>query len=151
MNQATENHPAFEIHRRVGLFVALALVCLALAAGFVAVGIDQREPVWAVPAAVLVLLAVVHLAAARDPRTPLLVADDHGVRLRSGDGWVGLLWSEMGEIRVEPREGWRHDPRVKVVSLDGRRIHAVPVGPATTVTAEVAEQELAQRRGPAAY
>ena len=70
--------------------------------------------------------------------------------LRDGQGWVGLLWSEMAEIRVERREG-RHDPRVKVVSPDGRQIYTAPVGFTTTVSAAEAEVQLARRRGAAAY
>jgi hypothetical protein len=142
---------AFEIRRRAGLYLLLALLCLGLAAGFGWMVRDRDAPLLAVPAALLVALALNLLRALRDSRTPLFVADDHGVRLRADEGWVGLLWSEMGEIRVERREGVRHDPRIKVVSTDGRRFYTSPLGIATNVSPGEAEVQLARRRAAAAY
>ena len=141
----------FEIHRRIGLLLTLAVLALAVAGGLGWFAYDRREVGPAVLAGVLVLLALPLLRGCLDPRTPLFVADDHGVRLQSDDGWIGLLWSEMGDVRVERRDGLRHGARVKVISIDGRRMHATPLGVATTVTPERAESELARRRGPAAY
>ncbi len=142
---------AFEIRRRTGLYLLLVLLCLALAAGFGWVAYDRQQALLAVPAVVLVLIAGTHARGLRDARTPLFVADDHGVRLRSDHGWVGLLWSELGEIKVEPREGVRHDPRIKVVSTDGLRFYTSPLGIATNVSPGEAEIQLARRREAAAY
>ncbi|MBD8605968.1 hypothetical protein IFT73_03805 [Aeromicrobium sp. CFBP 8757] len=142
---------AFEIRRRTGLYLLLVLLCLALAAGFGWVAYDRQQPLLAVPAVVLVLVAGTHARGLRDARTPLFVADDHGVRLRSDHGWVGLLWSELGEIKVEAREGVRHDPRIKVVSTDGLRFYTSPLGLATNVSPGEAEIQLARRREAAAY
>lgn len=142
---------AFEIRRRTGLYLVLALLCLAVAAGFVWFAYDETDPLLAIPAVVLVVVAALHLRGLRDARTPLFVADDHGVRLRADEGWVGLLWSELGEIRVEKREGVRHDPRVKVVSSDGLRFYTSPLGMATNVSPGEAEVQLARRREAAAY
>ncbi len=144
------NEP-FEIHRRVGLYVLLALLCLAVAGGLGYVAYDRPEPLLWIGTGVLALIALALLRGTFDPRTPLFVADDHGVRLQTDDGWTGLLWDEMGEIRVEPREGVRHDARVKVISLDGRKVFSTPVGLATTVDMDRAITELAKRRGPASY
>lgn len=142
---------AFEIHRRIGLFAALVALCLALAAGFGWLAYDRSDPVLWIPTALLALVGLANLRGLRDARTPLFVADDHGVRLRDREGWVGLLWSEMGEIRVERRAGLRHDPRVKVVSSDGTKIHTAPLGLATNCSPGEAEVQLAQRRSAAAY
>ena len=141
----------FEVRRRTGLYLLLVVLCLALAAGFGWVAYDRQEPLLALPAVVLVLVAGTHARGLRDARTPLFVADDHGVRLRSDHGWVGLLWSELGEIKVEPREGVRHDPRIKVVSTDGLRFYTSPLGIATNVSPGEAEIQLARRREAAAY
>ena len=141
----------FEIRRRTGLYLLLALICFALAGGFGWLAYDREDLVLWVPAAVLVLVALIHLRGLRDARTPLFVADDHGVRMRAREGWVGLLWSEMGEIRVERREGIRHDPRVKVVSHDGTKFYTSPLGLATNVSPGEAEVQLARRRTAAAY
>ena len=142
---------AFEIRRRTGLYLLLALLSLALAGGFGWLAYDRELPLLAVPAVLLVGLAVNHLRGLRDARTPLFVADDHGVRLRADKGWVGLLWSEMGEIKVEPRAGLRYDPRIKVVSTDGLRFYTSPLGIATNVSPGEAEVQLARRRSAAAY
>ena len=142
---------AFEIRRRTGLYALLALLSLAAAGGFGWFAYDRDQPLLAIPAVVFVALALNNLRGLRDSRTPLFVADDHGVRLRANEGWVGLLWSEMGEIRVEPREGVRHDPRIKVVSTDGLRFYTSPLGIATNVSPGEAEVQLARRRSAAAY
>ena len=142
---------AYEIRRRAGLYLLLAVLCLALAGGFGWMARDRDDLVLLVPVVVLVALAINLLRGLRDSRTPLFVADDHGVRLRAAEGWVGLLWSEMGEIKVEPREGVRHDPRIKVVSTDGRRFYTSPLGIATNVSPGEAEVQLARRRPAAAY
>ena len=141
----------YEIRRRAGLYLLLAVLCAGLAAGFAWLALDRDDLVLLVPAVLLLLLAVNLLRGLRDSRTPLFVADDHGVRLRSDHGWVGLLWSELGEIRVEPREGVRHDPRIKVVSTDGQRFYTSPLGLATNVSPGEAEIQLARRREAAAY
>jgi hypothetical protein len=99
----------------------------------------------------LALLGLLNLRGLRDARTPLFVADDHGVRMKAREGWVGLLWSEMGEIRVERRIGLRYDPRVKVVSRDGTKFYTSPLGLATNVSPGEAEVQLARRRSAAAY
>ncbi len=146
----TTGEAPFEIHRRTVLYALLALACLLVAGGFAVLALERDDAVLWVPVVVLLVAALVVGLGVRDSRTPLFVADDYGVRMRDGQGWVGLLWSEMAEIRVERREG-RHDPRVKVVSPDGRQIYTAPVGFTTTVSAAEAEVQLARRRGAAAY
>ena len=141
------NEP-FEIHRRVGLYALVALLCLAVAAGLGWFAYDRPAPYLWIGTGVLALLALALLRGTVDAKTPLFVADDHGVRLQTDDGWTGLLWDE---IRVEPRAGIRHDARVKVISLDGRKVYSTPVGLSTTVDMDQAVAELARRRGPAAY
>ncbi|MET0929841.1 MAG: hypothetical protein ABWX74_09995 [Aeromicrobium sp.] len=142
---------AYEIRRRASLYLLLAVLCLALAGGFGWFARDRDDPLLLIPVALLVVLAANCLRGLRDSRTPLFVADDHGVRLRADEGWVGLLWSEMGEIRVERREGVRHDPRIKVVSTDGQRFYTSPLGIATNASPGEAEVQLARRRAAAAY
>ena len=142
---------AFEVRRRTSLFVLLVLVCLGLAGAFAWLAFDREDYLLAAPALVLLGLGLTMLRGVGDPRTPLFVADDHGIRLRADTGWVGLLWSELGELKVEPREGILHDPRIKVVSSDGRRFYTSPLGLSTTVSPGEAEVQLASRRSAAAY
>ncbi|RYJ07075.1 MAG: hypothetical protein EON52_03110 [Actinomycetales bacterium] len=140
----------FEIHRRTWVYALFAIVPLLLAAGFAWFAYDRDDVVLWAPAAVLVLLGLIALPGISDGRTPLFVADGHGVRLRDGHQWVGLLWTELADVRVERREG-RHDPRVKVVSPAGERIFTAPLGFATSMSPAEAEVQLARRRPGAAY
>ncbi len=141
----------FVIVRRTSLYLALTIATSAIAASFGAMAL-VREQWWLwVPTVLFAVLALIIFPGIRDARTPLFVADDHGVRMRHEGSWIGLLWSELGEIRVEPRMGLRHDARVKVISHDGLRIYSAPVGFATSVSPAEAEVQLARRRSAAAY
>ena len=141
----------FEIRRRTGLYLLLAVACFLVAAGYGWLAYDREKPLLWIFTAVFLAIGLTHLRGLRDARTPLFVADDHGVRMRAREGWVGLLWREMGEIKVEPRIGLRFDPRVKVVSRDGTRFYTAPLGLATNVSPGEAEVQLARRRSAAAY
>jgi len=145
------NAAPFVILRRTGLYIGLTVATLLIAAGFGVLAVLREEWMLGIPAAFFVVLGLITLPGVGDARTPLFVADDHGVRMRHQHGWIGLLWSELGEIRVEPRVGLRHDARVKVISHDGLRIYDAPVGFATNVSPAEAEIQLAQRRAAAAY
>jgi hypothetical protein len=141
----------FVILRRTSLYITVTVAALLVSAGFVVVALARGEWWLWIPAGFFLVLGLVALPGVGDTRTPLFVADDHGVRMRHGGGWIGLLWSELGEIRVEPRVGLRHDARVKVISHDGLRIYDAPVGFATNVSPAEAEVQLARRRATAAY
>ena len=145
------NVAPFVILRRTGLYIVLTVAALLIAAAFGALAYFYDDWMLAIPAAFFVVLGLITLPGVGDARTPLFVADDHGVRMRHQHGWIGLLWSELGEIRVEPRVGLRHDARVKVISHDGLRIYDAPVGFATNVSPAEAEVQLARRRSAAAY
>ncbi len=123
--------------------------------------------------AVMAGIAAVYLASLVDSRTPLLVADDLGVRIRLGHEWRGLPWEAIGQVIVHPRRGPLRDGRVVVAphslarALDGLdakgRRHvslnqkmygaalAVPVGITTRVATDgersVAEQIAALAHG----
>jgi cytoskeleton protein RodZ len=74
---------------------------------------------------VMSLIAAVYLASLVDARTPLLVADDLGVRIRLGHEWRGLPWEAIGQVVVHPRRGPLRDgrlvfsPRSLARALDG--------------------------------
>lgn len=141
----------FEIRRRASIYFGIGLVAAALAIAFGIRAYDRDQPLLWILVAVLAIIAYLHLIAAVDARTPLFVADDQGVRLRHDKEWVGFFWQEMGDIRVERREGFRHDPRVKVLSGDGHRIYSAPLGFGTNSSPAEAEVQLARRRQAASY
>ena len=141
----------FEIRRRASIYIAVGLIAAALAVAFGFRAYDKGQPLLWIFVAVLAVIAYVHLVAGIDVRIPLFVADDQGVRLRDGSEWVGFRWQEMGDIRIERREGILYDPRVKVLSSDGTRIYSAPLGIATNASPAEAEVQLAQRRRAASY
>lgn len=144
-----EVEPAFEIRRRRWTYVLVALVMFGLAAGFAWFAYDDEKPLYWIAVGVLALFGLIALPGVRDGRTPVFVADRHGVRMRSDEQWVGLLWSELADVRVKPRSGLR-DAYVKVVSIDGQRVLTAPLGMTTTANPGEAEIEIARRRTPAA-
>ena len=125
---------AVEIRGRRGVHAVLAL-----AAGTVAVAYtwrigDGASSAWWALVAVLAVVAAVNLAAWLESRAPLLVADEHGVRVRTGRRWAGLPWQQIESVRVE-RPGGRVGDSVLVVVPAGERPEVrVPHGAAARVS-----------------
>ncbi len=61
---------------------------------------------------VMAAIAALYLANLVDARTPLLVADDLGVRIRLGNQWRGLPWDAVDRVVVQPRRGLLQDGRL---------------------------------------
>lgn len=83
---------------------------------------------------VLGCLTAAHLYTWRDARTPLFVADELGVRMRSGRSWRGMPWADIDEVEHLPRRGLLHDGRLIVFPRDGSDHIATPLGLVTSVT-----------------
>lgn len=137
----------FEIKRSAGMYVSVVVLAGIIGTGFIGFAyLDNRGRFWWVIGAVLLVAALVHAIALIGVRTPIFVADEHGVRLRDRAGWTGIPWVDMDEIRIVPRRGLWSDPRIKVISRDGFRVHSCPIGFATTVSPRIAQYELSRRR-----
>jgi cytoskeleton protein RodZ len=112
-----------EVRRRAGVAALVGVLAGAVATAYLARAVDTGSALdWAV-CALMALVAVAHLAALLDARTPLLVADDLGVRLRLGRSWAGLTWGSLRRVRVSGRAGLR-DGRVVLVPRDAERVEA---------------------------
>ncbi len=104
------------------------------------------------------------LLALRDSRTPLLLADDQGVRVRRGITWTGVRWSDVERVEVRSRRSLLHDgalvvhvagadvaDAVAVAAADAAeggpgetgRSFEVPLGLGTTVESEGLSGDLA--------
>jgi len=136
---------SFEIHRRSWLYIALVVVPLILAVAYGWFAYDRRDVVLAGIAIVLFLLALAFVPSLRDVKAPLLVADEHGVRLQGSQGWIGLLWSEIEALQVLPQRGLR-GPRLILLVDQTPDPYVVPLGLATDCSPGDAEVGLAQRR-----
>ncbi len=144
-----------EVRRRSGPAAALGAGASLVAVAYLARAATGGSVAdWAL-AAVLGLVGVANLAALLDARTPLLVADDLGVRLRLGRTWVGLPWGGLHEVEHRRRRGWWRDgllvvrthyvqrvledldPAARRIARLNRRMHgtplAVPLGLGTRV------------------
>ncbi|HET7430578.1 MAG TPA: helix-turn-helix domain-containing protein [Nocardioides sp.] len=98
-----------EVRRRAGLAVGLGAGASLVAVAYLARAASGGAVGDWVLGAVLGLIGIANLAALLDARTPLLVADDLGVRLRLGRTWVGLPWGGLQELEHRPRRGWWRD------------------------------------------
>lgn len=145
-----------EVRRHAGLAGLVGVVAAAVAIAWLSRATQSGAALDWVVVAVLALLAVGWLAAFVDARTPLLVADDHGVRIRLGRAWQGLPWSALQSVEHHPRPAWWRDGLLVLEPVDAdhvlgeadaavrrrawlnRRLHGdslvVPLGLATRTT-----------------
>ena len=113
--------PVLEVRRHAVLAAVVGVVAAAVAIAYLTRAVDSGSPVaWAV-CGLMSVVALVHLAALLDSRTPLLVADDQGVRIRLGRSWTGLTWGALQRVEVVPRLGL-HDGRLVLVPRNPARV-----------------------------
>ena len=63
---------------------------------------------------VVTAVGVLQLLVVRDSRAPLMVADEHGVRVRRGVTWSGLRWQDIENVEVTSPRPWLRDGRIVV-------------------------------------
>lgn len=105
-----------EVRRNGALAAAVGAVAAAVAIAYLARAAQSGAVLDWVLAAVLGLVSVGWLRAFVDARTPLLVADAQGVRIRLGHTWRGLPWSAVHHVEHSPRRGLLRDGRLVVVA-----------------------------------
>ena len=106
------------VRRQAALSALIGLGASMLSGLYLWRAVDQGGAAnWAI-GAVLAGLAMFHITQWIDGRTPLLVADDTGIRLRLGNVWHGLLWQDVARITVRERQGLLRDGRVVVHPAD---------------------------------
>ena len=110
------------IRRNAGLAALLGVVASGVAIGYLARASESGAVLDWVLAAVLGLLGVGHLTAFVDARTPLLVADSQGVRIRLGRAWRGLPWGALSRVEHTPRRGLLRDGRLVMVVHNPARL-----------------------------
>ncbi len=104
-----------EVRRNAGVLGTVGAQAATVAIAWFARAASSGQALdWAM-AVGLSLIAVVHLGVLVDARTPLLVADGQGVRLRRGRTWRGLPWSALEAVEVEPRRNPLRDGHLTVV------------------------------------
>lgn len=102
------------VRRRGGLMALVAVAALALSVGYLWRFGQTGGGVPLLLGVVLGLVAVFHGLAWGDARTPLLVADETGLRVRLGGDWTGIPWSHIERVEVDER-GRVSDGHVAVI------------------------------------
>jgi hypothetical protein len=113
-----------EVRRNAGLAALVGAVASAVGIAYLARATGTGAALdWAL-FAVMGVLAVANLRSFVDARTPLLVADGQGVRIRLGRTWRGMPWGALARVEHRPRRGVLHDGRLVLVARNPERVVA---------------------------
>jgi hypothetical protein len=107
-------HIGIAVEHRSRLASVVAVSAAVMTVAWFARALQTGEALAWVWFLVLAAVAVVQLVVVRDSRAPLLLADDHGVRVRHGETWSGLRWQDIDHVEVSSRSSWWHDGRIVV-------------------------------------
>ena len=100
------------VRRAAGLSAVIGAGASAIAIAYLWRAVETGSVLdWALCVATA-LIAGFYLSGLLDARTPLVVADDLGVRIRLGRQWRGLPWEAVGAVEVRPRRSWLRDGRL---------------------------------------
>lgn len=111
-----------EVHRDGPLsgFIGIAAAAVAVAYLLRAVGSGSLLD-WLL-CVVTGTVAALYLATLVDSRAPLMVIDEHGVRVRRGPQWQGVAWPEVCWVEHRARMSMLRDGALTVVDVDGHRL-----------------------------
>ncbi|WP_221767444.1 helix-turn-helix transcriptional regulator [Nocardioides sp. LS1] len=113
-----------EVRRNAGLAALVGGVASAVAIAYLARAAATGAVVDWTLAVLMGVLGVAHLVAFVDARTPLLVADTQGVRIRLGRTWRGMPWGALSHVEHTPRRGFLRDGRLVLVARNPERVLA---------------------------
>lgn len=118
-----------EVRRNGGLAALIGAVASAVAIAYLGRAVQTGATLDWVIFAVMALVGGVWLHAFVDARTPLMVADSQGVRLRLGKAWRGLPWGALAAVEHTPRRGLLRDGKLVLVPHNPDRVRAELDGP----------------------
>ncbi|MQW77264.1 hypothetical protein GHK92_15425 [Nocardioides sp. dk4132] len=124
-----------EVRRNGGLAAAIGGVAAVVAILYLSRASGTGAWIDWTLTAVMGLLAAAWLQGFVDARTPLLVADQHGIRVRQGRAWHGMPWNDIDAVEHLPRHGLLRDGRLEVFTHDGAAV-AVPLAISTSVVGD---------------
>lgn len=101
--------PSVVVRRRAGVSALVGVAASAVSIAYLWRAADSGSATDWLLCVLLGLLAVAYFATLLDARTPLLVADELGVRIRLGRQWRGLPWAAVTRVEVAPRRGALRD------------------------------------------
>lgn len=117
-----------EVRRHAGVAAGVGLTASAVAIAYLGRATQSGSALdWAFVVA-MGLLGAYWLIGLVDSRTPLLVADAQGIRIRLGRTWRGLPWTAVHHVEHTPRRDLLHDGRLVVVPHNLELIEAELTG-----------------------
>lgn len=119
---------AVEVRRSAAVAAGVGLTASAVAIAYLGRATQTGSALdWAFVVA-MGLLGAYWLVGLVDARTPLLVADAQGIRIRLGRTWRGLPWTAVHHVEHTPRRGLLRDGRLVVVPHNLELIEAELTG-----------------------
>jgi hypothetical protein len=115
--RSERDHDLVAIRRNVWLSGVVAGMAALVAVAYLLRG---SGPLDTAAGVVLLLIAAVHAVVAAASGVPVLVADEHGIRLRVGLSWRGLPWGSIRQLVVEHADNPLREGRLVVVPRDPR-------------------------------
>ncbi len=103
-----------EVRRNAAVSLVVGVAAASLAIAYLWRAASTGAPLDWLLCVVLAVLGTGFLRGLLDSRVPLLVADDHGVRIRLGSQWRGLPWEAVDRVVVKPRAGLLRDGKVTI-------------------------------------
>ncbi len=111
-----------EVRRNGGLAALLGVVASAVGIAYLSRATASGSWLDWLLFTVMGGLGVAYLLAFVDARTPLLVADTQGVRIRLGRTWRGMPWGALSRVEHLPRRGPLRDGRLVLVARNPERV-----------------------------
>jgi hypothetical protein len=121
-----------EVRRNAGLSAGVGAIASAVAIAYLARASSSGAVLDWLLCVVMALIATAHLVAFVDARSPLLVADRQGVRVRNGRTWRGVAWEHLEAVEHLPVRDLWHDGSLDVV-VDDHDVLAVRLSLSTRV------------------
>ncbi|GAA1808451.1 hypothetical protein GCM10009795_062120 [Nocardioides hankookensis] len=122
-----------EVRRNGALSGGIGVVAAVVALAYLTRAIGGGSVLDWLLALAMGAVAVAYLQACLDARTPLLVADEQGIRIRKGRRWHGFPWAALDEVAHVPRRGLLRDGRLVVLARDADTELSVPLSLSTWV------------------
>lgn len=141
----TGSGEVLEVRRSAGVLALVAVGAGVLAVAYAVRAVDGSALLWLIAG----VLGGVGLLAGRgwhDARSPLMVADSLGVRVRHGDAWRGFPWVDVDHVVLAEPRGPLSDGAIDVVASDGT-VFVVPLGLAVRASREDVAEALRQLSG----
>ncbi|MDF1605509.1 RodZ domain-containing protein [Nocardioides sp. YIM 152315] len=122
-----------EVRRNGALAGGIGVVAAVVALAYLTRALGDGSWLDWVLALAMGAVAAVYLSALLDARTPLMVVDDQGIRVRKGRRWHGFRWEGVEVLEHHPRGGVLRDGRLVLFAREADREFSVPLSLSTWV------------------